>query len=140
MSMAELGGGLASAARLADGYHYAPGYWEQLPTAAVIGKIAVPALAVGILGVGSRAGMVTLALGCKGLSKAADYAEKKDLSARLTHIKNQLFVKATNVEAIKSDIGTAVWLTARAIVLLGISKWLTPTPPPSLLQSIFKNW
>jgi hypothetical protein len=45
----------------------------------------------------------------------------------------------TNVDAIKADIGTAVWLTARAIVVLGLSKWLTPQPPPSFFGSLFKN-
>ena len=139
MSMSELASGLASASRSADGFSDVPGYWDKLPTAAIIGRITVPALTVLIMSVSYRAGMVATILGCKGLIKIADYAEKKELSESLAITKDSLYARVTNVDSMKSEFKTAVWLTARAVVILGISKWM-PQEPTSFWGNFKKSF
>jgi hypothetical protein len=128
--MSDLAGGFASACRTS--VYQAPGILDQLSAAPAIAKIAGPALAVGVLSIGSRVTMGAMALGCKGLSKVADFAGKKDLSQSLNNAKNSLIAGATSTKTLKAELGAAIALTAGAAGILGVAKLITLTTPAPL--------
>lgn len=101
--------------------------------------IAAPAIAVGALGIGTRVTAGTLALACKGLSKAADYAGKKVFGESLSNAKDSLYGFATR--SIKAELTTTVALTAAAAGAYGVTKLLTQ-PQKIELSCIekFKNY
>jgi hypothetical protein len=92
--------------------------------------IAAPAVAVGVLSIGSRVGAGLAALGCKGASKVAEYADKKDLSESLNNAKDACMAFATR--SVKKELAAAAVLTGVAAAGFGVAKLMGASSMPPM--------
>lgn len=91
--------------------------------------IAAPAAAV----VGSKVVMGLGAAGCAVLSKVADVAGKKELSASLSNTKNNLFARATSFG---KEVKVAAGLTIAAATGVVAATKFAPVPVPTYSERL----